>query len=47
LLIERCRLVFLQTIIALADNPLDGRELARLLLDTHSDFVVALILEAD
>jgi hypothetical protein len=35
LLVERRRLVFLEAIVALADHALDGRELARLLLDTH------------
>jgi hypothetical protein len=35
LLVERRRLVFLEAIVALANHALDGRELARLLLDTH------------
>lgn len=37
LLVERRRLVFLEAVVALADNSLDGRELARLLLDTHGE----------
>lgn len=43
LLVQRCGLVFLQAVIALTDDSLDGRELARLLLDTHDDFLVALV----
>jgi hypothetical protein len=39
LLVERCRLVFLEAIIALTDHALDGCELARLLLNTHGMFV--------
>jgi hypothetical protein len=35
LLFEGRRLVFLEAIVALTDHALDGRELARLLLDTH------------
>ena len=35
LLVERRWLVLLETVVALTDDTLDGRELARLLLDTH------------
>jgi hypothetical protein len=35
LLVQRRRLVLLEAVVALADYTLDGRELARLLLDTH------------
>ena len=37
LLVERRGLVFLEAVVALADNSLNGRELARLLLDTHGE----------
>lgn len=35
LLVQRRGLVLLEAVVTLADDTLDGRELARLLLDTH------------
>ena len=35
LLVQRRGLVLLEAVVALTDHTLDGRELARLLLDTH------------
>jgi hypothetical protein len=37
LFVERRGLVFLEAIVALTDDSLDCRELARLLLDTHGE----------
>jgi hypothetical protein len=37
LFVERRGLVLLEAVVALADDSLDGRELARLLLNTHGE----------
>lgn len=37
LFVERGGLVFLEAVVALTDDSLDGRELARLLLNTHCE----------